>query len=221
MTLLIIDPSTHSSEPRGIETLARHWPGEAIALWPALCPGDGPDPSTGYEFDAAVLLGSRASVHDGFAWESALEQWLFPILSGAVRLPLLGICFGHQMIAHAAGAEVGFALEDRSKLVGVRHSSLRASRLLPDCTLRVVVSHCEEVKSLPAGFRCTAFRDGIVADGLEHEVLPVYSFQFHPEADAGFLEARGVRVGDEDARLLQETSERVIGRFMSLAAAEP
>jgi len=215
--LLIIDPSTHSSEPRGIETLSRHWTGETTLLLPALSPGDGPDASTGYDFDAAVLLGSRASVHDGFAWESALAQWLVPILSGAVRLPLLGICFGHQMIAHAAGALVGFAREDQSKLVGVGDSSLRGSRLLPDCSLRVVLSHCEEVKHLPAGFRCTSFREGIVADGIEHETLPLFGFQFHPEADADFLQARGVQVGHDDARMLLETSDRVIGAFMAQA----
>lgn len=215
--LLVIDPSTRSSETRGIETIAGHWPGEVVVLWPALCPGDGPEPGTGYEFDAAVLMGSRASVHDGLAWETALTAWMEPLLQGAIRLPLLGICFGHQLIAHAAGGAVGFAREDRSKLVGIADSALRTSSLLRDGSLRVVVSHREEVKSLPVGFRCTAFRDGIVADGLEHETLPIFSFQFHPEADDAFLAARGVSVGAGDARRLKATTERVVSAFVSLS----
>lgn len=219
MTLLIIDPSTSFPETRGIETIARHWQGERTLLQPALSPGDGPDERTGYDFEAVVLMGSRASVNDQLGWELALESWLAPILRGAVSLPLLGICFGHQMIAHALGACVGFAREDRSKIAGVGDSSLRGSRLLPDCSLRVVVSHCEEVKQLPEGFRSTAFRKGIVTDGFEHESLPIYSFQFHPEADAPFLEARGHQVGAEDCLQLIETSNRIIGAFM--AAASP
>lgn len=218
--LLLIDPSTRFSEERGLQTLARYWPGDVVVSRPALCPGDGPDAGSGYDFDAVVLMGSRASANDDLPWERELGDWLAPLLAGSTPLPLLGICFGHQMIAHAAGGEIGFVRPDRSKLVGVEASELRASRLAHDVVLRVAVSHAEEVKRLPEGFRTTGFREGVMVDGFEHETLPVFGVQFHPEADGGFLEKRGVRVTDEQERALREASDKVIGGFFAVALRE-
>jgi len=53
-----------------------------------------------------VLLGSLASVHDDFDWMRELWDWLRPLMESGV--PILGICFGHQLIAHRLGGKVEY-----------------------------------------------------------------------------------------------------------------
>ena len=42
-------------------------------------------------------------------------------------------------------------------------------------------SHCDEVKELPSGFRCTASNQTCAIQAMEHESLPLFGVQFHPE----------------------------------------
>jgi GMP synthase-like glutamine amidotransferase len=184
------------------------WPGEYRVSRPGLTAGDGPRPGDGYDVDGVVLMGSRASVHERRAWLESLSRWLDPILSGEVVLPVLGICFGHQLIAHRAGAEVGYLRENRAEEFGMRETRLEGCRLLPGRDrMVVVVSHREIVRTVPAGYRVVARREGVPVDGLEHERLPIFSFQFHPEARGEFLAERGLRIEEVDPAVFEPMGE--------------
>jgi GMP synthase-like glutamine amidotransferase len=214
--LWVIDPSTSTPEDEGVATILDGWEGDSRLFRPALSPGDGPTPESGYDTDGVVLMGAAASVHDSLDWLTQLHDWLSPILNGEVAAPLLGICYGHQAVAHCAGGEVGFVRDDRTKRVGVETSELHGGRLLPgESKLRVVVSHREEVKSCPAGYRVTGSRGPIRIDGLEHLELPVFSFQFHPEAGKEFAARAGIPEEQID-RTVRDDTRRLLGAFRSL-----
>jgi GMP synthase-like glutamine amidotransferase len=216
-TLWIIDPSVSHAEDQGVEAILDGWPGRSRVFRPALRPGDGPTPRSGYETDAIVLMGSATSVYDEPPWMHPLADWLRPVLAGQRELPFLGICFGHQLVAHLAGAPVGFLTTNRDKRVGVEWSTLSGGRLLPgEQRLKVVVSHREVVADVPPGYARTACRDGVRVDGLEHERLPIFTFQFHPEAGNEFAARSGLEAGavDDDVR---NDSRRLLGAFRGLA----
>jgi GMP synthase-like glutamine amidotransferase len=214
--LLVIDPSIVRSDEEGVRVVIGDWPGEVRIRCPALR-AELPTDQDATQCTAVVLLGSAASVHDPLPWIAALAQWLRPILSGDRVVPLLGICFGHQLIAHSAGGSVGFVCQDRRKLLSVGNTTLDRCRLLPGSThLRVVISHREEVKTLPAGFRCVARRSGVRLDGIEHDHLPIFSFQFHPEARTQFASVMGIEPSQIDEPLVTD-SERLLGAFRRLA----
>jgi GMP synthase-like glutamine amidotransferase len=216
-TLWVIDPSLRNPEDQGIGEILAGWPGGARIFRPSLSTGDGPKASDGHDADAVVLMGSAASVHDEHAWLPPLGEWLAPIVRGDARVPLLGICFGHQLLAHLAGAEVGWIGPGRAKRVGVETSRLDGGRLLPGHhDLRVVVSHREEVKSVPAGYRSTATRGPIAIDGLEHESLPLFAFQFHPEAREDFAARAGIVTTAIDDRVRAD-SRRLLDAFVKAA----
>ena len=218
--LWIIDPSTRRPEEQGVGSILQGWPGESRLFRPALRPGDGPEPETGYAADGFVLMGSAASVYEPLPWIAPLAAWLGPLLTGEVRRPLLGICFGHQLIAHAGGGEIGDLTEDRAKRVAVEISELEGGRLLPGRhELRVVVSHREEVKRLPRGFRPVARRRGVAVDGMEHDDLPVFSFQFHPEAGEEFAGHAGLDLREIDDRL-REDSRKLLAAFRDMATRD-
>ncbi len=186
-------------------------------LRPALRPRDGPEPGFGYDVAGIVVLGSRASVYEDLPWLRNLGAWLEPVLEGREQVPLLGICFGHQLIAERAGGEVGFVRPDRSVELGIRETLLDGCRLVPGRRLlHVVASHNEEVKTVPPGYRAVARRDRVDVDGLEHETLPIFGFQFHPEARAEFLRARGVDVSRTEAAMIAD-ADRLLDAFRRLA----
>jgi GMP synthase-like glutamine amidotransferase len=205
--LWVIDPSIIYPEDQGVAEILRGWPGESRLFRPALRTGDGPEPGTGYDTDGLVLMGSALSAHDSHPWLERLSSWLLPILSGETVIPLLGICFGHQLIAHLAGADVAFLTGDRKKRVGVERSELRGGSLLPGRrSLRVAVSHREQVRSIPGGYRVVACRPGVAIDGLEHETLPIFTFQFHPEAEEDFARHAGIDCAELDQELRDDST---------------
>jgi GMP synthase-like glutamine amidotransferase len=211
--LWVIDPSVRYPEEQGIEQILRGWPGRSRVFRPALAGNGGPSPEDGHEAAGVVLMGSAASVHEPLPWLHDLSGWLRPILVGRVDLPLLGICFGHQLIAHLAGGEVGFLTPGRDKRLGVETSVLEGGRLLPGRqALRVVVSHREEVTRAPDGYRVVARREGVDIDGLEHVSRPIFSFQFHPEAREEFAEHAGLDAALVDGRVRAD-SRRLLGAF--------
>ena len=208
-------------EEQGADEIARTWPGSWSVRRPCLRPGDGPGPAFGYDVDAVVVMGSKASVHDDHAWLSDLAAWLAPIVQGEVRRPLLGICFGHQLVAQLSGARVDWTHADRREERGFPETTLSGGRLLPGThRLRVVASHYEAVHDVPAGFRITASRPHVPIDGLEHEDLAIFTWQFHPEGRKRFATKVGLDPTGIDERL-QEDSRRVLAAFCTAASAKP
>ncbi len=214
--LWVVDPSLSCAEDQGVGEILRGWPGSFRIFQPCLDPEDRFEPDIGYETDGVVVMGSAASVYEERPWMDRLARWLDPVLRGEVVLPLLGICFGHQLIAHLAGGRVGFNSVDRAKSVGVTTSRLDGGRLLPgNHGLRVVISHREQVETVPAGFRVVASRAATPIDGIEHERLPIFSFQFHPEAREQFARRAGFAPSSVDDRVRHD-SGLLLGAFRDL-----
>lgn len=215
--LLVVDPAVVRAEDRGVARVLGDLEGDHRVLRPGLDPRDGPRPGDGYDADGIVILGSRASVRDDADWLARLGAWLDPLLDGGPEIPVLGICFGHQLIAHRAGGAIAPIRLDRSEESGIRETRFSPCRLVPGGgLLRVVASHGEEVKRLPPGLRPVARRDGIEIDAFEHDRRPVFGVQFHPEADETFLRLRGMPVDArepsafEDQEALLEAYRRVV-----------
>lgn len=60
-----------------------------------------PMPHAGY---AAILSGSHSMVTERAPWSERTAEWLRKAVAGGV--PMLGICYGHQLLAHAHGGQV-------------------------------------------------------------------------------------------------------------------
>jgi len=102
------------------------------------------------------------------------------------RIPILGVCLGHQAIGQAYGGRVVRApLPMHGKLSTVRHQGKGVFRDLPP-RFEVTRYHSLIVEraSLPAELEVTAeTADGLVM-GLQHASHPVHGVQFHPESIA-------------------------------------
>jgi len=151
-----------------------------------------PDPGS---IAGAVVTGSAALVTDREPWSERTAAWL----ADAVRTetPVLGICYGHQLLAHAMGGRVARnPLGREIGTVEVRlNSAAGEDRLLQGFppSIRVHVTHIESVIELPPGARLLA-----CSDGDPHQAFSLgpaaWGVQFHPEFDARvvrqYIEAR-------------------------------
>jgi len=95
-------------------------------------------------------------------------------------IPILGICYGHMILAQALGgtvARTGAAEYGRAELA-VNGGLLFAGQ--PDQQF-VWMSHGDTVTAAPEGFRVTAATVGSPVAAMEHEGRAIYGVQFHPE----------------------------------------
>ncbi len=102
------------------------------------------------------------------------------------RVPLLGVCLGHQTIGQAFGGTVERCPEVlHGKLSALRHGGEGLFRGLPQ-GMKVTRYHSLEVRrdGLPAALAVTADSDSGVIMGLAHRDLPIHGVQFHPESIA-------------------------------------
>ncbi|MFC6719652.1 type 1 glutamine amidotransferase [Natrialbaceae archaeon GCM10025810] len=131
-----------------------------------------------FDYDGAVVTGSRSSVYWAEAWMEPVEAWVSEAIDRGV--PFLGICWGHQLLAHVLGGTV----EDMGAYE-VGYSEIERvgnSRLFDGIGERFLAftSHSDEVSELPPGAEPLAEND-YSNHGFRKD--RVFGVQFHPEYD--------------------------------------
>ncbi|MDR9450335.1 MAG: glutamine-hydrolyzing GMP synthase [Acidimicrobiia bacterium] len=121
-----------------------------------------------------ILSGGPASVYADDAYE--IDRNIFDL-----DLPILGICYGHQLLAQMQGGKVAQtenAEYGKTELTVSDGSGLFAE--LPDLQ-DVWMSHGDAVVEAPPGFRVVASTPGSPVAAMEHRERRTYGVQFHPE----------------------------------------
>ncbi|WP_440007094.1 type 1 glutamine amidotransferase [Halomicrococcus sp. SG-WS-1] len=150
-----------------------------------------------FEFDGAVVSGSRSSVYWDEPWISQVKEWVERAIE--TGMPMLGVCYGHQLLADVLGGEVRDMGEYEIGYREIRHSG--DSPLFEGVDERFVAftTHSDEVAELPPDAESIAeneygnhgFRKG-----------DVFGVQFHPEYDTATAEevTRGKDLPDDRIR---------------------
>lgn len=97
------------------------------------------------------------------------------------KLPVLGICLGHQLISKAYGGEVSRAESEEyanTKIYVKKENDLFKG--VPE-EFTAWASHKDEVKKVPECFEILAYSDICEIEAIKHKEKPVYGVQFHPE----------------------------------------
>jgi anthranilate synthase/aminodeoxychorismate synthase-like glutamine amidotransferase len=102
----------------------------------------------------------------------------------AGRLPILGVCLGHQCITEVFGGKVvrgGYPVHGKTSRIYHDGSGVFADLANPFTATRYH-SLIAERESLPDILEVTAWTDDAVVMGLAHREKPVFGVQFHPES---------------------------------------
>ena len=144
-------------------------------------------PATAQECEAWICTGSRYSAYDTMPWISDLLQLIREIEKS--RVPFVGICFGHQMLAQALGGEVAKAQSGWG--VGVLPMEIVSSEPWmqpPRAEVRIQHMHQDQVQRLPAG-SVVLGRSAHCEVGMFRVGATMLGIEGHPEFPADFAEA--------------------------------
>lgn len=156
-------------------------------------------PASYDDFDVVLLTGSRADSFSQEPWVLALRQQVEQLLQAKKKL--LGVCFGHQLIALCMGAEVGRAPQGWG--AGRMHYQWHAPKWAQApgrSDIALLASHQDQVLALPDGATLLASSTfcPVAAFTVEQQVLCV---QPHPEfvedLSAYLLDKRRAALGED------------------------
>ncbi|WP_454690497.1 glutamine amidotransferase [Achromobacter aloeverae] len=145
----------------------------------------GERPREARHYRAALITGSPANVTDRDAWGEETADWLCQAARDG--LPMFGICYGHQLLAHALGGRVDYNPAGRE--IGTRQLELVADDPLLEGLPRafpVQTMHEQTVVELPPGARVLA-RSAMDGCQLLRLAPHIVSTQFHPEFGVDFM----------------------------------
>ncbi len=153
------------------------------------------DPS---DYEAYLVTGSPAGVYDPLPWIEPLKQFL----RDAGDRKLVGICFGHQIMAEAFGGHV--EKSDKGWGIGLQHYEIDRVEPWMDemASIDVPASHQDQVVAQPPHTKVIASSPFTPFAALAWTDRPAISVQFHPEFDLDYakalIEARREKMPDAD-----------------------
>jgi GMP synthase (glutamine-hydrolysing) len=187
-----------------------------------------PPPQT---IGGVAITGSHAMVSERRDWSEYTAAWL--ALVADKQIPTLGICYGHQLLAHALGGHVDYNPKGREvgTIAVTLHDEAQTDLLFQDLPAQIAVnlSHRQAVLDLPTDVTLLASSD--MADHVAFRYgETVWGLQFHPEFDQmiiqsyiRYAQAGLIAEGQDPADLYDSATEtpygrKVLARFAALVS---
>ncbi len=141
-------------------------------------------PETPDECDGYIITGSKHSVYEDEPWVRTLAEQVRHLYQA--KAPLLGICFGHQMIAHALGGKTEKATQGWGVGVQTYQVSQHDTWMSPDLdTFSIVASHQDQVTQLPPDAELMG-HNAFCPHAMFRIGKQVLAFQGHPEFEKAY-----------------------------------
>jgi GMP synthase-like glutamine amidotransferase len=141
-----------------------------------------------------VLTGSLDSVNDKCKWIEEELSFIKDVINQ--EIPILGICFGHQLLGKYFGINVERKVF-KSGLIEIE--LIQKDVLFKGITnFKVPVSHGEHVSEIPKNFELLATSDYCKIQAMKHKNLAIYGIQFHPCYDENVKKIKELEITDEN-----------------------
>ena len=173
--------------------------------------------------DAYIITGSQFSVYEDIPWIHKAKQLVTDLYQA--KIPTIGICFGHQLIAESLGGKVAKAT-NKGWGVGVHHWQVKERKKWMGAeslkTFALRASHQDQVIELPPNAKLLAASEFCPIAGFQLD-QHCLSFQGHPEFSKDYAKAlinkRLERIGEQISKkalesLQQEVHSKVISTWI-------
>lgn len=176
--------------------------GEAGFEYSVYAADEGRLPAAPEDCDGYLITGSACGVYDPLPWIGELKAFL---AAAKGRAALVGICFGHQLMAEAFGGKA--AKSPRGWGLGLQtYQVLSAEPWMEPAAaeIRLPGSHQDQVVETPPAAGVAAANDFTPFGALAYRDQPAISLQLHPEFEPAYAKAliearRGARLGEAEA----------------------
>ena len=141
-------------------------------------------PASINDCDGWLITGSRHGVYDKLDWMAPLEDFIREL--AAAGMPLVGVCFGHQIIAEALGGEV--VKSDKGWGVGLHQYRIEQTHSWMESSpqaVEIYAFHQDQVVKCPASAQVFLSSEFCPFAGLSYGDS-IISVQAHPEFEADF-----------------------------------
>ncbi len=207
------------SYPHMIQTLFMQVdPSLQFTVYPVM---EGEYPAALDECDGYLITGSKSSVYDSDEWIGQLRNYIRTLATH--RKKMVGICFGHQLLAHVLGgqtrkSEMGWGVGVMDSEVVTQPDWMRPAQ--PSYSL--LVSHQDQVVQLPPNAQTVATSRFCLNAAFQIEDYGL-GFQGHPEFTRGYsrqlMEMRRDRIPQEVVEagltsLTTETDHLLVARWI-------
>lgn len=175
----------HGQYPEMFATLLR--PADSTIEFTVFDAEHGELPTDIHAVDAYLITGSRHGVNDGYAWISQLEEFIRLLYDSQKKV--IGICFGHQLIAKALGGKVIKSPDGWGVGMSQNQMILHKTWMNPfQQQINLLVSHQDQVIELPAGAEVLS-----TSDFCPYYMLQIgahfFTIQGHPEFTKAYSKA--------------------------------
>jgi len=179
MRVCILETDTYADLPlddhQSISEMFRTWlsPSLPEAEWTSIAVHSGERLPAPDDFAGYLITGSRHGVYDELPWMPPLTEFICQLRVS--KTPVAGICFGHQIMAHAYGARV-----EKSEAGWVLGAETYGD-------LTAFAMHQDQVVETPSGAAKIIASPRCAIAKIEYD-FPALSVQYHPEFSREFME---------------------------------
>jgi len=207
--LMVIDPAILTPAIESFNRIASIAPYPVTYHLPALY-GTNSLNMFNHDVRGIIVLGSAASVNDDNKWQQDISDIM--IDASANCIPVLGLCYGHQLIGHIYGGKVE-PLWSGEKKQGERIVRLKKSNIWGEpSTGPLLYSHQDGITEVPPDFEIIADSDLVSTDAIASKSEPVWGFQTHLEATQAFVDEHNLPV--KDARESFKFGHSLLDKFI-------
>ncbi len=179
-----------------------------------------------------IISGSPSMITENLTWSKKTKEWLKPHLEK--KTPILGVCYGHQLLAKLLGGTVDWNPKGREigQVTLCLNENTKHDLLFSEyyqrnqMSLELYASHMQSVTSLPENIKILGYTR-LDSHHCFNYNDHVWGFQFHPEFTAditkSFIQARSKEIDHEglnSKRLIEDTLENDNGKRLLLKFLE-
>lgn len=166
--------------------------------------------------EAILITGSAYGVYDKVSWLADLKSFIQD--AARAKIPVFGICFGHQIIADAMGGKVikspkGWGIGRHTYRIMHNEHWMRQG----EDAFSLAVSHQDQIVGAPENTQIIGASEFCPIAGLSYQDAPMASLQGHPEFDPGFAKAlyqlRADRIGADPVKAARKSLTAPLSRL--------